>query len=102
VDGNVAVEVADQGIGIAPEYLSQVFDRFRRPGAPATTRGMGLGLYLVRLLVEAQGGSIAAASAGPGHGSTFTVTLPVAHGWDESDEEHHTDSTVNDHDRGDA
>lgn len=78
----VTIDVVDQGIGIAQEHLGQVFDRFRRPGAPATTRGMGLGLYLVRLLIEAQGGTIGAASPGPGHGSIFTVSLPVAQGWD--------------------
>jgi len=83
--GMVTLQVVDDGIGIAPEHLGQVFDRFRRPGAPATTRGMGLGLYLVRLLVAAQGGTVAAASAGPGTGSTFTVALPVAHGWWESE-----------------
>jgi PAS domain S-box-containing protein len=82
--GLVSIEVIDEGIGIAAEHLSQVFDRFRRPGAPPTTRGMGLGLYLVRLLVEAQGGTISAASPGPGKGSSFTVALPVAQGWAEN------------------
>jgi signal transduction histidine kinase len=77
----VSIRVEDEGIGISPEHLGQVFDRFRRPGAPATTRGMGLGLYLVRLLVEAQGGTVAAASEGPGKGSTFTVELPITQGW---------------------
>jgi signal transduction histidine kinase len=43
---------------------------------------MGLGLYLSRLLVEAQGGTISASSDGPGKGATFSVTFPVAHGWD--------------------
>lgn len=79
----VTIKIRDEGIGIASEYLSQVFDRFRRPGAPPTTRGMGLGLYLVRMLVNAQSGTISAASPGPGKGSTFTVTLPIAHGWDD-------------------
>lgn len=92
VDGrNVTIQIVDEGIGIAPEYLGQVFDRFRRPGAPATTRGMGLGLYLVRMLVDAQNGTISAASAGPGKGSTFTITLPIAHGWE------HDDLSVSDH-----
>ncbi len=85
--GIITIRVADEGIGIAPEHLGHVFDRFRRPGAPATTRGMGLGLYLVRLLVEAHGGDVAAASEGPGKGSTFTVELPVAQGWREDDED---------------
>ncbi len=77
----VTIRVDDEGIGIAPEHLGHVFDRFRRPGAPATTRGMGLGLYLVRLLVEAQDGTVAAASEGAGKGSTFAVELPIAQGW---------------------
>jgi len=77
----VAVHVADQGVGIAPEHIGQMFTRFRRPGAPPTLRGMGLGLYLSRHLVEAQGGTIDAASPGPGQGATFTVSLPVAWGW---------------------
>lgn len=80
-DATVAIHIADQGIGIAPEHVEGVFERFRRPGAPPTVRGMGLGLYLSRLLVDAQGGRIAVASDGPGLGSTFTVTLPIAHGW---------------------
>jgi signal transduction histidine kinase len=80
--GAVAVDVADQGVGIAPEYVAHVFERFRRPGAPPMVRGMGLGLYLSRRLVEAQGGAVRAASDGPGRGATFTVTLPVAEGWE--------------------
>lgn len=84
----VAVHVTDQGVGIAPEHVGQVFERFRRPGAPPTVRGMGLGLYLSRQLVEAQGGTIGAASPGPGQGATFTVTLPVAQGWTDEREPH--------------
>jgi signal transduction histidine kinase len=79
---SVAIHITDQGIGIAPEHIGQLFERFRRPGANPTVRGMGLGLYLSRYLVEAQGGKISAASAGPGQGTTFTITLPVAQGWD--------------------
>jgi signal transduction histidine kinase len=82
----VTVEVTDEGIGIAPEHVPHVFERFRRPGADPTVRGMGLGLYLSRLLVEAQGGRITAHSAGPGRGATFAVTLPVAVGWDDHPE----------------
>jgi K+-sensing histidine kinase KdpD len=84
-DGRIALTIHDHGIGIAPEHVEQVFERFRRPGAPAASRGMGLGLYLSRLLIEAQGGTIAAASAGPAQGSAFTITLPVADGWTEPD-----------------
>ena len=88
VDG-VAIQVCDQGIGISSEHVRSVFERFRRVGGDPTVRGMGLGLYLSRHLVEAQHGTIAASSDGPGRGSEFTVTLPVAVGWsdlpDESD-----------------
>jgi signal transduction histidine kinase len=77
----VRIEVADQGTGIAPEHVPHLFQRFRRPGADPTVRGMGLGLYLSRLLVEAQGGGISAQSEGAGKGSTFAIELPVAQGW---------------------
>jgi PAS domain S-box-containing protein len=77
----IALHVADQGIGIAPEHVGSVFERFRRVGGDPTVRGMGLGLYLSRHLVEAQGGRIAASSPGLGLGTVFTVTLPVARGW---------------------
>ena len=77
----VSLRVRDHGVGIGLEHVGQVFERFRRPGADPTVRGMGLGLYLSRALVEAQGGTIAAASAGVGRGAEFTVTLPVARGW---------------------
>jgi signal transduction histidine kinase len=78
---SVRIEVSDQGTGIAPEHVPNLFQRFRRPGADPTVRGMGLGLYLSRLLVEAQGGQISARSEGAGTGSTFAIMLPVAHGW---------------------
>jgi signal transduction histidine kinase len=78
---SVTVSVTDQGSGIAPEHVPHVFERFRRPGADPTVRGMGLGLYLSRLLVEAQRGTIVASSAGVGKGATFSVTLPIAEGW---------------------
>jgi signal transduction histidine kinase len=80
-DDLVTLRVADRGVGIAPEHVGAVFERFRRPGADPTVRGMGLGLYLSRLLVEAQGGRIGATSPGVGQGATFWVALPVAHGW---------------------
>lgn len=80
-DTAVALTVHDGGVGIAAEHVPHVFERFRRPGADPTVRGMGLGLYLSRLLIETQGGSIEAASAGPGRGAAFTVRLPIARGW---------------------
>ena len=85
VDG-VSIHVADQGMGIAPENERAIFERFRRPGADPSIRGMGLGLYLCWHLVRAQGGGIQANSPGTGQGATFTVTLPVAEGWSEVDE----------------
>ena len=78
--------VTDEGIGIAPEHVATVFERFRRVGGDSRVRGMGLGLYLCRGLVEAQGGRIEASSPGLGRGSTFTVTLPIARGWVESEQ----------------
>jgi K+-sensing histidine kinase KdpD len=78
----VTIDIIDPGVGIAPEHAGSLFERFRRPGAPATIRGMGLGLYLSRHMVEAQGGTISAASEGPGKGATFSITLPIATGWE--------------------
>ena len=75
------VEVADDGIGIASDMLPTVFDPFVQ-GAPAAApvrgSGLGLGLSLVRRLVELHGGTVDAQSAGPGRGSRFTVRLPLA------------------------
>jgi PAS domain S-box-containing protein len=74
--------VADTGIGIAPDVLPHVFDRFRQADS-STTRthgGLGLGLALVRYLVEAHGGSVVAASPGIGRGATFIVSLPLRTG----------------------
>ena len=81
----VTLRITDEGIGIAQEHIDQLFERFRRPGAPSGVRGMGLGLYLSKHLVEAQGGVLAVSSAGPGLGSTFAITLPIATGWDASE-----------------
>ena len=80
-DEVVTLSVTDEGSGIAPEALSTVFERFRRVGGDPTVRGMGLGLYLSRHLIEAQNGRISVTSPGLGKGTTFTVTLPTAAGW---------------------
>jgi len=74
--------VRDTGKGIAPEFLPFVFDRFRQGDGSITRQhgGLGLGLSIVRQLVEAHGGAVHADSAGLGHGSTFTVELPLAAG----------------------
>lgn len=78
------IAVEDNGAGIATEALAHVFDRFYRAGSlPSGDRGgAGLGLAIVRALVEAHGGTVRAASQGPGQGSTFTVDLPFPRGAD--------------------
>jgi signal transduction histidine kinase len=82
--GWVSIQVQDNGLGISQEHVPHVFERFRRPGAEPTVRGMGLGLYLSRLLVDAQGGRIHAASPGPGKGATFMVELPMVPDWEQA------------------
>ena len=79
LEGAVEIRVRDTGIGIAAEDLPHVFSRFAA-GHASTQRqgGMGLGLSIVRHLVELHGGSIHGDSAGLGHGATFTVTLPLS------------------------
>jgi PAS domain S-box-containing protein len=76
---SVKIIVSDTGVGIAPDLLPYVFDRFRQ--ADGSTRrkfgGLGLGLSIVRHLTELHGGSVQAVSDGEGKGSTFTVTFPV-------------------------
>jgi CheY-like chemotaxis protein/two-component sensor histidine kinase len=76
------VRVSDTGIGIRPEVMPRLFDLFmqsdRVPGR--VSEGLGLGLALVKLLVELHGGTVTAASGGPGRGSEFTVRLPLAVG----------------------
>ncbi len=71
------IEVADHGIGIAPFELSKVFQRFQRlPKEGFNSRGLGLGLFIVRNIVRAHGGSVRAQSEGLGNGSRFVVILP--------------------------
>ncbi len=79
VNSHVEISVIDTGIGIKPEFLPHVFDRFRQADATTTRRhgGLGLGLSIVKQLVEMHGGSIRAKSPGEGQGATFTVTLPI-------------------------
>ncbi len=80
VPGGVEITVRDTGRGIGPEFLPHVFDRFRQEDATSTRRfgGLGLGLAIVRHLVEQHGGRVAAESAGEGRGSLFRVLLPAA------------------------
>jgi two-component system, OmpR family, sensor histidine kinase SenX3 len=77
-DKRVIVRVADQGIGIPQSQLKRIFKRFYRvPGRfMARVKGTGLGLFIVKSVVKKHGGRVYAESAGPGHGSTFTVQLP--------------------------
>jgi len=86
-DKNILLDVTDEGLGIGAAHLGSVFERFNRANVDPTIRGMGLGLYLSKLLIEAQGGSLSVTSPGPGKGSTFTVSLPVAHDWELTDED---------------
>ncbi|MYN18771.1 histidine kinase, partial [Rugamonas sp. FT107W] len=74
----IAIAVRDNGIGIAPDFLAHVFERFRQADASTTRQhgGLGLGLAIVKHLVEQHGGTVAAASEGVGHGACFTVRLP--------------------------
>lgn len=80
--GWVQISVRDSGIGIAPEFMPFVFDRFRQGVGPVeTTRsGLGLGLAIVKELVELHRGTITAESLGAGQGATFTLRLPLVAG----------------------
>jgi signal transduction histidine kinase/CheY-like chemotaxis protein len=73
------IRVTDTGQGIRPDFLPYVFDRFRQAESSTTRQhgGLGLGLSIVRHLVELHGGKVTAHSQGPGRGATFTVTLPL-------------------------
>jgi PAS domain S-box-containing protein len=79
IDPNICVTVSDTGKGISPNFLPYVFDRFRQADASSAKRhgGLGLGLALVKYLVELHGGTIEATSAGEGQGATFKVMLPI-------------------------
>jgi signal transduction histidine kinase/ActR/RegA family two-component response regulator len=79
VNSHIEIAVADTGVGIKPEFLPHVFDRFRQEKASPTrpAAGLGLGLSIVKHLVELHGGSVHAVSAGEAQGATFTVCLPL-------------------------
>ena len=79
VNSHVEIVVSDTGIGIPPEFLPHVFERFRQAEAGTTrkTGGLGLGLAIVRNIVEMHGGTVQAASGGQDQGSTFRVRLPL-------------------------
>ena len=79
VNSHIEISVADTGIGIRPEFLPHVFDRFRQGDGSTTRRhaGLGLGLAIARHLTELHGGAIWAKSAGERRGATFTIHLPL-------------------------
>src|SRR5262249_28610156 len=79
VDSCIEIVVADTGQGITEDFLPYVFDRFRQADASTTRKhgGIGLGLAIVRHLIELHGGTVSAASAGKGKGAAFTIRLPV-------------------------
>ena len=76
---SLALRVTDQGVGIPPQELKRIFKRFYRiPGSVAVrVKGTGLGLFIVRAVAKRHGGRAFATSAGPGHGSQFTLQLPI-------------------------
>src|SRR6266550_2314169 len=78
-DASAEIVVHDTGEGIGPEFLPYIFDRFRQADGTTTRQhgGLGLGLAIVRQLVELHGGTVRAASPGVGQGATFRVTLPL-------------------------
>jgi PAS domain S-box-containing protein len=80
IDSHLEVRITDSGIGIKEDFLPFVFDRFRQADASTTRQygGLGLGLSIVKQLVELHGGSILAQSRGEGHGATFVVSLPLS------------------------
>jgi signal transduction histidine kinase/ActR/RegA family two-component response regulator len=79
VNSHLEIEVSDSGEGIVPEFIPHVFDRFRQADASSTRKhgGLGLGLSIVKQLVELHGGTITAKSGGKDMGSTFRVALPL-------------------------
>jgi signal transduction histidine kinase len=76
---DTVIRIADQGAGLSPEDLSRLFGRFQRLSAKPTAgeSSTGLGLSIVKRIIDMHGGHVTAESAGPGQGSTFTVTLPA-------------------------
>jgi signal transduction histidine kinase/response regulator RpfG family c-di-GMP phosphodiesterase len=86
--GSIVVTVRDDGQGIRPDFLPHVFERFRQADSSSTRRhgGLGIGLTIVRHIVQLHGGTVAVASEGVGKGSAFTFTLPI--------QKHNTDGAI--------
>src|SRR5262249_30892532 len=78
-EGQIEIAVEDTGIGIEPKFLPHVFDRFRQADASSTREygGLGIGLSIVRHIVEMHGGCVSASSPGKGQGATFKIRLPL-------------------------
>jgi signal transduction histidine kinase len=79
-DDDIIIRVTDQGAGLSPEDLGRLFGRFQRLSAKPTAgeSSTGLGLSIVKKIVDMHGGNVSADSAGPGEGSSFTIVLPVS------------------------
>jgi signal transduction histidine kinase len=79
-DDHIEIQVTDTGVGIPADIIPSIFDRFRKTldASSKMRTGLGLGLAIVRHLVELHNGSIHAASAGPGRGAVFTLRFPFA------------------------
>ncbi|MES2319174.1 MAG: ATP-binding protein [Pseudomonadota bacterium] len=80
LEGHVSITVQDTGVGIAPEFKAHVFERFRQGDASTTRKhgGLGLGLSIVKHLIEQHGGTVRVDSDGPEQGASFTIELPSA------------------------
>jgi signal transduction histidine kinase len=76
---NTVIRIADEGAGLSPEDLGRLFGRFQRLSAKPTAgeSSTGLGLSIVKRIIDMHGGEVTANSAGPGQGSTFTIILPT-------------------------
>jgi CheY-like chemotaxis protein len=80
VHSALELSVTDSGRGIAPEFVAHVFERFKQADSTSTRKygGLGIGLAIVKSIVEMHGGTVSASSPGEGHGATFQVRIPVS------------------------
>jgi signal transduction histidine kinase len=98
-NGHLELRVVDTGQGISPVFLPHVFERFSQADGATSRRhtGLGLGLAIVRQLVELHGGTVHAASEGEGRGATFTVRLPISVGEAATRHDEGSDATASAH-----